>query len=530
DAAKITTGVLPVARGGTNTGSLTGNRIMVSTPTAIVEAAALTNGQILIGSTGAAPVPATLTAGSGVTINNSAGGISISATGTGGTVTNVTGTAPISVATGTTTPVVSISQANTTTNGYLSSTDWNIFNNKQPHLSAGATINGIVYPATGLQTMQIPLAPVNLTDAVNKQYVDTQIATGSNQWTLNSGNVYRASGTVGVGISVPAEKIHTHAEAGVLKSALRTSWTDTTSYGEWNAYEGANFMGGLGIFGSNFATANWRNALVMTAASNDLGSIIFRTRTANTYVERMVVSNSGNVGIGTTNPSKKMHIIGDNGNDFLIEGTAIDGPNIRLKNSANNTWSLDALDVTNSRFRIITENGVSGNQERLTILESGNVGVGTSAPSEKLEIGGNVKATAYLYTSDRRLKDNIVNIANSSNKVMKLRGVEFDWKKTSEHELGFIAQEVEAVEPNLVVTSEVDGMKSVKYGNVVALLVEAFKEDHKKIEDNKKLFQMMNQGLDSRVKKMEREIASLKEENQKLRNDIELIKKHLKMK
>ncbi|MGZ6472952.1 MAG: beta strand repeat-containing protein, partial [Bdellovibrio sp.] len=52
----------------------------------------------------------------------------------GGTVTSVTGTAPISVATGTSTPVVSISQATTSTNGYLSSADWNTFNGKQSAL------------------------------------------------------------------------------------------------------------------------------------------------------------------------------------------------------------------------------------------------------------------------------------------------------------------------------------------------------------------------------------------------------------
>ncbi|MGZ3802382.1 MAG: beta strand repeat-containing protein, partial [Bdellovibrio sp.] len=52
----------------------------------------------------------------------------------GGTVTSVSGTAPISVATGTSTPVISISQATTSTNGYLSSVDWNTFNNKQSSL------------------------------------------------------------------------------------------------------------------------------------------------------------------------------------------------------------------------------------------------------------------------------------------------------------------------------------------------------------------------------------------------------------
>jgi hypothetical protein len=59
--------------------------------------------------------------------------------GGGGTVTSVSGTLPISVASGSSTPVVSISQANTTTNGYLSSTDWNTFNNKQAALPTGGT-------------------------------------------------------------------------------------------------------------------------------------------------------------------------------------------------------------------------------------------------------------------------------------------------------------------------------------------------------------------------------------------------------
>jgi len=66
-----------------------------------------------------------VTIGSGVAF---AGG-TLSATGSGGTVTSVTGTAPIA-SSGGTTPAISISQASTSTNGYLSSTDWNTFNNK----------------------------------------------------------------------------------------------------------------------------------------------------------------------------------------------------------------------------------------------------------------------------------------------------------------------------------------------------------------------------------------------------------------
>ena len=80
DASKITTGILPIARGGTNSGTaLSNNRIMVSSAGAIVEAAALTNGQLLIGSTGAAPVAAALTGTANqVIVTNGAGSITLS--------------------------------------------------------------------------------------------------------------------------------------------------------------------------------------------------------------------------------------------------------------------------------------------------------------------------------------------------------------------------------------------------------------------------------------------------------------------
>ncbi|MGZ3789862.1 MAG: beta strand repeat-containing protein, partial [Bacteriovorax sp.] len=56
-----------------------------------------------------------------------------------GTVTSVSGTLPISVATGSTAPVVSMTQANATTDGYLSSVDWNAFNSKQGPIAAGTS-------------------------------------------------------------------------------------------------------------------------------------------------------------------------------------------------------------------------------------------------------------------------------------------------------------------------------------------------------------------------------------------------------
>lgn len=73
---------LPISKGGTNSGTaLNNSRIMVSDGGAIVETAALTDGQVLIGSTGANPVVANITAGTGISITNGAGSVTIAAVG-----------------------------------------------------------------------------------------------------------------------------------------------------------------------------------------------------------------------------------------------------------------------------------------------------------------------------------------------------------------------------------------------------------------------------------------------------------------
>ena len=94
--------------------------------------------------------------------------------------------------------------------------------------------------------------------------------------------------------------------------------------------------------------------------------------------------------------------------------------------------------------------------------------------------------TAY---SDERLKDNIVVIDGALEKVSQLRGVTYDRTDTEEpfRQTGVIAQEVEKVLPEAVITAD-DEMqtKSVAYGNMVGLLIEAIKELKAEVEELKK--------------------------------------------
>ena len=91
--------------------------------------------------------------------------------------------------------------------------------------------------------------------------------------------------------------------------------------------------------------------------------------------------------------------------------------------------------------------------------------------------------TAF-FSSDERLKENVQVLESSLEKIEKIRGVSFDWAADAPHaghDVGVIAQEIEKVLPEVVVTRE-NGMKAVRYEKLVPLLIEGIKELHKLIK------------------------------------------------
>jgi hypothetical protein len=97
---------------------------------------------------------------------------------------------------------------------------------------------------------------------------------------------------------------------------------------------------------------------------------------------------------------------------------------------------------------------------------------------------GTCNATVFNATSDKKLKKNIQTIGESLSKVSQLRGVNFNWKKNSIKSMGVIAQEVEVVVPEVVSTDEGD-QKSVNYGALVGLLIEAVKDLKNEVDELK---------------------------------------------
>jgi len=144
--------------------------------------------------------------------------------------------------------------------------------------------------------------------------------------------------------------------------------------------------------------------------------------------------------------------------------------------SANN-FVGDGAQLTNTETTVAVNGGANSS---LSVLFTGiTAGQLTSANTHTALLYnpsiGTLFATDFDSTSDERLKKNIKPIEGALDKVTKLVGVEFDWINTDKKSIGVIAQQVEEVVPELVHTNS-KGYKSVSYGNLVALLIEAIKE------------------------------------------------------
>jgi hypothetical protein len=211
--------------------------------------------------------------------------------------------------------------------------------------------------------------------------------------------------------------------------------------------------------------------------------------------------NGGNIGIGSTDAYSTLTVGSANGS---IPGeislnpayTSNEGGQINIKKSLNGStadWVIDQYGTSSSdaRFRVFNSIAESNG---FTILENGNIGMGLTNPSVRLQVSGDIIANSIAGSSDIRFKKNIQTVEHALDKIKALRGVYFNWNKEAfpdknfgnQNEIGFIAQEVEQVVPEIVTRDNTkEEYRSVKYDKLVALLVEAIKEQQKQIDSLK---------------------------------------------
>ena len=197
-------------------------------------------------------------------------------------------------------------------------------------------------------------------------------------------------------------------------------------------------------------------------------------------------------GIGTVAPVNKFQVE-TSAAAPSTSGTSSNG-NLRLGVTGANQVLDFGLGTTYGWLQARDKTSYATNYILALNPNGGNVGIGIVNPTVKLHVNGDIIANSIAGNSDQRFKINIRTIDHALNKVKSLRGVYFNWNQTAfperdfgaQNELGFIAQEVEKISPELVSKDNSPAeYRSVKYDKVVALLVEAIKEQQKQIDQLK---------------------------------------------
>ena len=223
---------------------------------------------------------------------------------------------------------------------------------------------------------------------------------------LNSnGNSYFNGGNVGIGTTTPNSKLQIHGTGQILN----INGSDDTSavYARFgsSASSSQGFIGVDSSTGGGVATGSTARAFVISgsASGNDL-------QLASAGTVRMTIDQDGNVGIGTTNPGAKLEVNGSikvpfQGNDYIgssvTNGLLFDGTG----NYNNNLLSTSGLGIifesdggTTGNFFIGNGTGDPDTATKLvTVLQSGNVGIGTTSPQNALNVVGDANATGTVY-------------------------------------------------------------------------------------------------------------------------------------
>ena len=190
-------------------------------------------------------------------------------------------------------------------------------------------------------------------------------ASGSIQFAVNSLTMTIVDGKVGIGTTSPTNKLH------IYSSANEPVLIQGTTAGTW-----LNFQS---------STSN-----LLSIGADGTRGIGFYNRT--TSADLMTINNAGNVGIGTTSPAYKLDVNSANDDALRIRNGAGGANNgLALCIGSGSPW-LDITEGVEFRIKGNTYANLgtwnSGNNTKLLINSSGNIGIGTSSPKQKLDVSG----------------------------------------------------------------------------------------------------------------------------------------------
>ncbi|WP_118972955.1 tail fiber domain-containing protein [Taibaiella koreensis] len=350
----------------------------------------------------------------------------------------------------------------------------------------------------------------------------------------------QSTGNIGIATNFPQQTLHVEGTARVTGSSgtptAITGRNATGDIGNVSVGTGLNLAGG--VLSATPATPSWALSgnTGTSPATNYIGTTDAQPLAIRTNgTEKVRILPNGKMGIGTNNPSAQLDIrsadfgaygglrLMDNGDSNMVDANMTPGYDMITPNDSSFTFDITGLG--NWVFGDHVVPGVNGlnlgradrrwnNYYGVNANLAGTLGLGIATPNYKLDVAGdinasaNVRAGGVVLTSDARLKRNISNTQHGLSTVMALRPVEYEKKNSisesvyNRHEIGFIAQEIRKVLPSVVTEGkDADKTLAVSYTELIPVLTKAIQEQQAQIDDQNT------------------QIKTLKAENQKLKSN-----------
>jgi hypothetical protein len=333
-------------------------------------------------------------------------------------------------------------------------------------------------------------------------------------WDNSAGDVisYTSTGSVGIDTTTPAYALDVAGTAGA--NALVLDGSDSTAYLRLTASGSTTYIeSGTSLTSGSTAPILFTNMYATGNLMSITGTASVGIGTAAPIAPLSVVN--GTTLTTSTGTAAMMTMFQSNGNNNMVSfthrrhtaGSTWTGTNVRLQRTIDTTamgfidFGIDGLS-SNMGLGFGT-----GSTTRMVLTASSYVGIANTTPSYPLQIGtstadgsGAFLSAAGVWTnaSDRRIKENIEPLTYGTETLMKLKPVRYDMKRTHEKQIGFIAQDVGEVVPEVVSVDD-HGWYGLSYGNLLAVSVKA-QQEMKAVNDNQ-----------------EARLARLEKENEELR-------------
>ncbi len=327
-------------------------------------------------------------------------------------------------------------------------------------------------------------------------------------FTAGASRLYvNAAGNVGVGTTAPSNILSVGSDLGSMVNS-----SGTITLGSANT----NTLFTLGQDATNRGRIRWNYNSTPANAFMSVGS--------NVGQALVLQDNGGNVGIGTTSPTNTLSIVGSEKQIY-----------IRDSDDPTGVWAIGTIGADNKNLNFIDDNA----NVRMTLTEAGALGVGTSSPTYRLDVAGDIRITgtpyrnggdsAWIVPSDARLKDVVSTYDRGLREIANIDTIIFNYKKDNPKQIdssvkytGVLAQQVQQQIPEAVKV-EKDGFLSLNTTPIFWAMINAIKELYHDVLGIK----AENAQLKAQSIEQARKIQSLESENAAVKARLERIEKAL---